>query len=75
MNVDISTQDLRQRMEQGKIYASDRVETALNSFFTGKNLEHLREIALRELASRLISRRRAPEEEESCRLRIRLWRV
>lgn len=65
VNVDISTQDLRQRMEQGKIYASDRVQTALNSFFTGRNLEQLREIALRELASQIDFRRRAPEEEES----------
>ena len=65
VNVDISTQDLRRRMEQGKIYASDRVETALSSFFTGRNLEQLREIALRELASQIDFRRRAPEEEES----------
>ena len=64
VNVDITTQDLRRRLEQGKIYPAERIETALGNFFTGSNLEQLREITLRELASQIDFRRRAPEEQE-----------
>jgi two-component system, OmpR family, sensor histidine kinase KdpD len=51
VNLDISAEDLRQRLVEGKIYAADRVPTALNSFFTQENLTTLRELALREVAS------------------------
>ena len=51
INLDISAEDLRQRLLEGKIYAADRVPTALNSFFTQENLTTLRELALREVAS------------------------
>ncbi|HOE65706.1 MAG TPA: PTS sugar transporter subunit IIA [Candidatus Hydrogenedentes bacterium] len=64
VNVDVTTQDLRRRLEQGKIYPVERIQTALGNFFTGPNLEQLREIALRELASQIDSRRRAPDEQE-----------
>jgi two-component system sensor histidine kinase KdpD len=36
---------------EGKIYAADKVATALSSFFTEENLATLRELALREVAS------------------------
>lgn len=51
VNLDISAEDLRQRLLEGKIYAADRVLTALNSFFSQENLTTLRELALREVAS------------------------
>ena len=51
INLDISAEDLRQRMLDGKIYAADKVATALSSFFTEANLTTLRELALREVAS------------------------
>ncbi|MCX5769560.1 MAG: PTS sugar transporter subunit IIA [Candidatus Hydrogenedentes bacterium] len=65
VNVDITTQDLRQRLEQGKIYPPDRIETALGNFFKGSNLEELREFTLRELVSQIDQRRRVPEQEEA----------
>lgn len=65
VNVDVTTQDLRRRLEQGKIYPAERIETALGNFFTGPNLEQLREITLRELASQIDFRRRAPDEQET----------
>lgn len=65
VNVDVTTQDLRRRLEQGKIYPTDRVETALANFFTGPNLEQLREITLRELVSQIDFRRRVPEEQDA----------
>ena len=51
VNLDISAEDLRQRLLEGKIYAPDKVETALANFFTAENLTTLRELALREVAS------------------------
>lgn len=58
VNVDITSEDLRRRLEDGKVYTLERVETALNAFFKASNLEQLRELALRELAAQLDSRRR-----------------
>jgi two-component system sensor histidine kinase KdpD len=65
VNVDLSTEDLRQRLEEGKIYPQERIETALSNFFIPSNLEQLRELSLRELASQIDLRRREPIEEES----------
>jgi two-component system sensor histidine kinase KdpD len=51
INLDITAEDLRQRLREGKIYAPEKVETALTNFFTEENLTTLRELALREVAS------------------------
>jgi two-component system, OmpR family, sensor histidine kinase KdpD len=51
VNLDISAEDLRQRLEEGKIYARDKIQSALANFFTPENLTTLRELALREVAS------------------------
>lgn len=48
--LDISSEDLRQRLREGKIYAADKVDAALRNFFTDENLTTLRELALREVA-------------------------
>jgi two-component system sensor histidine kinase KdpD len=50
VNLDISAEDLRQRLREGKIYAPEKVEPALRNFFTDENLTTLRELALREVA-------------------------
>ena len=51
VNLDISAEDLRQRLREGKIYRADKIQTALTNFFTDENLTTLRELALREVAS------------------------
>jgi two-component system sensor histidine kinase KdpD len=51
VNLDISAEDLRQRLTEGKIYKPEKVQTALANFFTEENLTTLRELALREVAS------------------------
>ena len=51
VNLDISAQDLRQRLQEGKIYRQDKIRSALANFFTDENLTTLRELALREVAS------------------------
>jgi two-component system sensor histidine kinase KdpD len=50
VNLDISAEDLRQRLREGKIYRADKIEAALRNFFTDENLTTLRELALREVA-------------------------
>ena len=51
VNIDISAEDLRQRLTEGKIYRPEKVQAALANFFTEENLTTLRELALREVAS------------------------
>src|ERR1700681_3419788 len=51
VNLDISAEDLRQRLTDGKIYAPEKISAALANFFTEENLTTLRELALREVAS------------------------
>src|SRR5512143_2432108 len=53
VDVDLATADLRKRLEEGKVYPPERIETAMANFFTLGNLEKLRELALRELASQI----------------------
>jgi two-component system sensor histidine kinase KdpD len=64
LNVDITTEDLRRRLEEGKVYTTERIETALTHFFKPSNLEQLRELTLRELAAQIDSRHRAPLADE-----------
>jgi two-component system, OmpR family, sensor histidine kinase KdpD len=65
VDVDLSTEDLQKRLAEGKIYPRERIQTALSNFFRTSNLEKLRELTLRELASQIDSRRRETEEKES----------
>ena len=64
VNVDLSTEDLRERLKEGKVYTPERIEIALEHFFKSANLERLRELTLRELASQIDLRRRETFEEE-----------
>jgi two-component system, OmpR family, sensor histidine kinase KdpD len=64
VNVDLSTEDLRERLNEGKVYTPERIEIALEHFFKSGNLERLRELTLRELASQIDLRRRETFEEE-----------
>ena len=56
VNVDVSAEDLLERMKAGKVYPPDRAERALENFFTPGNLTRLRELTLTEMAH-LIDRR------------------
>ncbi|WP_417914382.1 hypothetical protein [Candidatus Electronema sp. JM] len=60
VNVDITVEDLRRRLSEGKVYTGEKVETALSHFFRPANLEQLR-----ELAAQLDARRRDdPQQAE-----------
>jgi two-component system sensor histidine kinase KdpD len=50
VNVDLSVEDLIERLQAGKIYAPENVTGALENFFRNENLAVLRELALREVA-------------------------
>lgn len=63
VNVDLTAEDLRRRLQEGKVYTPESVEAALDGFFTIPNLETLRELALRELAAQLDLKRRVPDDE------------
>lgn len=64
VNVDITSEDLRSRLQEGKVYTKERIEAALDHFFKPSNLEQLRELTLRELAAQIDSRRRDPQAED-----------
>jgi two-component system sensor histidine kinase KdpD len=64
VNVDVSTEDLRERLQEGKVYTTERIDVALDHFFKSSNLEKLRELTLRELASQIDLRRRETSEED-----------
>jgi two-component system, OmpR family, sensor histidine kinase KdpD len=64
VDVDLTAEDLRKRLQAGKIYPPDRIQTSLANFFTYSNLEKLRELTLRELASQIDAKRREVSEEE-----------
>jgi two-component system sensor histidine kinase KdpD len=63
VNVDLSAEDLQDRLRAGKVYPAERVQGALNNFFTSQNLTRLRELALEEIANILDRRRQARKEE------------
>ena len=65
VDVDITTEDLRRRLKEGKVYTKERTATALDHFFKPANLEQLRELTLRELAAQIDSRRRDPQSEHT----------
>src|SRR6202012_2718796 len=56
VNVDITVDELRNRLRQGKIYAAEKVEQSLANFFRKGNLNMLRELALRTTAEQVSNR-------------------
>jgi two-component system sensor histidine kinase KdpD len=57
VNVDLSAEDLQERLRSGKVYPPERVPDALSNFFTEDNLTRLRELTLEEIRH-LLDRRR-----------------
>jgi two-component system sensor histidine kinase KdpD len=55
--IDLTPQTLIERLRDGKIYPLDRIDVALNNFFRVENLNALREVALRQVAADVESRR------------------
>jgi two-component system, OmpR family, sensor histidine kinase KdpD len=55
INVDLTVEELRSRLRQGKIYAPEKIEQSLANFFRKGNLNLLRELALRTTAAEVSS--------------------
>jgi two-component system sensor histidine kinase KdpD len=55
--IDLTPEALIQRLREGRIYAPERVEGALNNFFKIENLQALRELALRQVAEEVEHKR------------------
>ena len=64
VNVDLAPEDLQRRLKEGKVYPLARVPAALENYFQRTNLDELRELTLRELASQIDLKRRAKPDEE-----------
>ncbi|MEN9908648.1 MAG: hypothetical protein RLZZ540_1797 [Bacteroidota bacterium] len=54
VNIDLTSEDLIDRLKEGKIYTADKIQTALSNFFKSENILQLRELALREVASQVV---------------------
>jgi two-component system sensor histidine kinase KdpD len=67
--IDLSPEALLERLRTGRIYPPERIDMALNNFFRIENLAMLREIALRQVAEEVETKRLtteyAPTREES----------
>lgn len=53
VNIDLTAEELINRLKAGKIYRAEKIETALNNFFKTENILQLRELALKEVAFRV----------------------
>jgi len=54
VNIDLTSEDLIDRLKEGKIYTPDKIQMALNNFFKSDQILQLRELALREVASQVV---------------------
>jgi two-component system, OmpR family, sensor histidine kinase KdpD len=55
--IDLTPEALLDRLRAGKVYPTERIDSALNNFFRIENLSALREVALRQVAEEVGHRR------------------
>ncbi|MBY0245809.1 MAG: sensor protein KdpD [Sphingobacteriaceae bacterium] len=53
VNIDLTADELINRLKDGKIYHAEKIQSALNNFFKSENILQLRELALKEVASQV----------------------
>jgi len=75
VNIDLTADELIERLKEGKIYHPDKVEIALHNFFQPEKILQLRELALKEVAGQVERRietevfsssKRRPEKFLAC---------
>lgn len=59
--IDLTPEELLDRLRAGKIYPQERIDAALNNFFRIENLATLREVALRQVAEEVGQKRLSTE--------------
>jgi two-component system, OmpR family, sensor histidine kinase KdpD len=55
--IDITPESLLERLQAGKIYPAQRIQSALSNFFKVENLSALREVSLRQVAEEIEAKR------------------
>ena len=72
--VDVTPETLQERLQEGKIYAPQKIEQSLQNFFQRRNLVALRELALREVADNIEedTRTTMPPTDRYCSVRDRV---
>lgn len=53
VNIDLTAEELINRLKEGRIYPQDKIQMALNNFFQSDHILQLRELALKEVASQV----------------------
>jgi len=53
VNIDLTAEELIDRLKAGKIYDQSKINSALSNFFKSENILQLRELALKEVASQV----------------------
>lgn len=53
VNIDLTADELIERLKEGKIYDRSKVDIALNNFFKSEKILRLRDLALREVATQV----------------------
>lgn len=67
--VDVTPETLIERLKEGKIYAPEKIDQALQNFFQKRNLIALRELALREVADNI---EETDNDAQSCNIHERI---
>jgi two-component system, OmpR family, sensor histidine kinase KdpD len=70
--VDVTPETLQERLREGKIYATEKIEQSLNNFFQRHHLIALRELALREVADTVESSNHDYPFEQVCKIHERV---
>lgn len=53
VNIDLTAEELINRLKEGKIYDTSKINSALNNFFKSDHILQLRELALKEVTSQV----------------------
>lgn len=72
VNIDLTADELIDRLKEGKIYDEKKIPTALNNFFQVERILQLRELALREVAHQ-VERKIDIEVPKTIKLRPELF--
>jgi len=72
VNIDLTADELVDRLKEGKIYDEKKIQQALNNFFQAERILQLRELALREVAN-AVERKIDIEVPKNIKLRPELF--
>jgi two-component system, OmpR family, sensor histidine kinase KdpD len=75
VDVDVSVEELRERLRGGKIYPIEQVTLALRNFFQPGNLSLLRELSLREVAHDIGRHRKSRVAQRTTGAPTNNWRT